>query len=105
MSGMGVFVMHYFFCYRTVAAEVRKQISGQYSGSPQLLKNLNIVGNISHHTTVSSMLKSWSVASALLKKRTDREVSNLGSAAVQACCISSSDALRALEKCWFPSQP
>uniref|UniRef100_A0A2K6F2E1 Dedicator of cytokinesis 7 n=1 Tax=Propithecus coquereli TaxID=379532 RepID=A0A2K6F2E1_PROCO len=36
----------------TVAAEVRKQISGQYSGSPQLLKNLNIVGNISHHTTV-----------------------------------------------------
>uniref|UniRef100_A0A2K6LS84 Dedicator of cytokinesis 7 n=1 Tax=Rhinopithecus bieti TaxID=61621 RepID=A0A2K6LS84_RHIBE len=29
-----------------------KQISGQYSGSPQLLKNLNIVGNISHHTTV-----------------------------------------------------
>ncbi|MBZ3869959.1 Dedicator of cytokinesis protein 7, partial [Sciurus carolinensis] len=41
------------FCYcRTVAAEVRKQISGQYSGSPQLLKNLNIVGNISHHTAV-----------------------------------------------------
>ncbi|XP_029084059.1 dedicator of cytokinesis protein 7 isoform X7 [Monodon monoceros] len=37
---------------RTVAAEVRKQISGQYSGSPQLLKNLNIVGSISHHTTV-----------------------------------------------------
>ncbi|PNJ15266.1 DOCK7 isoform 11 [Pongo abelii] len=37
---------------RTVAAEVRKQISGQYSGSPQLLKNLNLVGNISHHTTV-----------------------------------------------------
>ncbi|XP_044920577.1 dedicator of cytokinesis protein 7 isoform X4 [Mustela putorius furo] len=37
---------------RTVAAEVRKQISGQYSGSPQLLKNLNVVGNISHHTTV-----------------------------------------------------
>ncbi|KAM5256423.1 dedicator of cytokinesis protein 7 [Ctenodactylus gundi] len=37
---------------RTVAAEVRKQISGQYSGSPQLLKNLNIVGNISHHTAV-----------------------------------------------------
>ncbi|OBS82355.1 hypothetical protein A6R68_23657, partial [Neotoma lepida] len=36
----------------TVAAEVRKQISGQYSGSPQLLKNLNIVGSISHHTTV-----------------------------------------------------
>ncbi|XP_072853828.1 dedicator of cytokinesis protein 7 isoform X2 [Pogona vitticeps] len=37
---------------RTVAAEVRKQISGQYGGSPQLLKNLNIGGNISHHTTV-----------------------------------------------------
>uniref|UniRef100_A0A2I3GCR6 Dedicator of cytokinesis 7 n=1 Tax=Nomascus leucogenys TaxID=61853 RepID=A0A2I3GCR6_NOMLE len=43
-----------FLHYRTVAAEVRKQISGQYSGSPQLLKNLNIVGNISHHTTVSN---------------------------------------------------
>ncbi|CAB1332238.1 unnamed protein product [Coregonus sp. 'balchen'] len=28
--------------YRTVAAEVRKQISGQYGGSPQLLKNLNV---------------------------------------------------------------
>ncbi|KAH0515089.1 Dedicator of cytokinesis protein 7 [Microtus ochrogaster] len=41
-----------FLCSRTVAAEVRKQISAQYSGSPQLLKNLNIVGNISHHTTV-----------------------------------------------------
>uniref|UniRef100_A0A8C6Y6H1 Dedicator of cytokinesis 7 n=1 Tax=Naja naja TaxID=35670 RepID=A0A8C6Y6H1_NAJNA len=37
---------------RTVAAEVRKQISGQYGGSPQLLKNLNIGGTISHHTTV-----------------------------------------------------
>uniref|UniRef100_A0A8C5KBC0 Dedicator of cytokinesis C/D N-terminal domain-containing protein n=1 Tax=Jaculus jaculus TaxID=51337 RepID=A0A8C5KBC0_JACJA len=37
---------------RTVAAEVRKEISGQYSGSPQLLKNVNIVGNISHYTTV-----------------------------------------------------
>uniref|UniRef100_A0A8C5XAJ3 Dedicator of cytokinesis 7 n=1 Tax=Malurus cyaneus samueli TaxID=2593467 RepID=A0A8C5XAJ3_9PASS len=37
---------------RTVAAEVRKQISGQYGGSPQLLKNLNIGGSVSHHTTV-----------------------------------------------------
>ncbi|XP_046870241.1 LOW QUALITY PROTEIN: dedicator of cytokinesis protein 7 [Hypomesus transpacificus] len=27
---------------RTVAAEVRKQIAGQYVGSPQLLKNLNV---------------------------------------------------------------
>ncbi|XP_071010793.1 dedicator of cytokinesis protein 7 isoform X13 [Oncorhynchus clarkii lewisi] len=27
---------------RTVAAEVRKQIAGQYGGSPQLLKNLNV---------------------------------------------------------------
>lgn len=26
---------------RTVAAEVRKQIAGQYGGSPQLFKNLN----------------------------------------------------------------
>lgn len=40
--------------FRTVAAEVRKQISGQYGGSPQLLKNLNIGGSVSHHTTVSS---------------------------------------------------
>uniref|UniRef100_A0A8C3NKT3 Uncharacterized protein n=1 Tax=Geospiza parvula TaxID=87175 RepID=A0A8C3NKT3_GEOPR len=39
--------------HRTVAAEVRKQISGQYGGSPQLLKNLNIGGSVSHHTTVS----------------------------------------------------
>ncbi|KAJ7427678.1 hypothetical protein WISP_04970 [Willisornis vidua] len=36
----------------TVAAEVRKQISGQYGGSPQLLKNLTIGGSVSHHTTV-----------------------------------------------------
>lgn len=36
-----------------MAAEVRKQISGQYGGSPQLLKNLNIGGSVSHHTTVS----------------------------------------------------
>uniref|UniRef100_A0A8D2MTV6 Dedicator of cytokinesis 7 n=1 Tax=Zonotrichia albicollis TaxID=44394 RepID=A0A8D2MTV6_ZONAL len=35
------------------ASEVRKQISGQYGGSPQLLKNLNIGGSVSHHTTVS----------------------------------------------------
>lgn len=28
--------------YRTVAAEVRKQIAGQYGGSPQLFKNLNV---------------------------------------------------------------
>ncbi|KFO18294.1 Dedicator of cytokinesis protein 7 [Fukomys damarensis] len=38
---------------RTVAVEVRKQISGQYSGSLQLLKNLNIFGSISHRTTES----------------------------------------------------
>ncbi|KAF4079347.1 hypothetical protein AMELA_G00192130 [Ameiurus melas] len=30
---------------RTVAAEVRKQIAGQYGGSPQLLKNLHVGGN------------------------------------------------------------
>lgn len=30
---------------RTVAAEVRKQIAGQYGGSPQLLKNLGVSGN------------------------------------------------------------
>ncbi|XP_029474486.1 dedicator of cytokinesis protein 7 isoform X5 [Rhinatrema bivittatum] len=37
---------------RTVAAEVRKQISGQYGSSPQLLKNVNIGGSASHHATV-----------------------------------------------------
>lgn len=31
--------------FRTVAAEVRKQIAGQYGGSPQLLKNLHMGGN------------------------------------------------------------
>ncbi|XP_058887399.1 dedicator of cytokinesis protein 7 isoform X1 [Acipenser ruthenus] len=35
---------------RTVAAEVRKQIAGQYGGSPQLLKNLNVAASASHHT-------------------------------------------------------
>ncbi|XP_035380523.1 dedicator of cytokinesis protein 7 isoform X13 [Electrophorus electricus] len=30
---------------RTVAAEVRKQIAGQYGGSPQLLKHLSVGGN------------------------------------------------------------
>ncbi|XP_069088640.1 dedicator of cytokinesis protein 7 isoform X10 [Pleurodeles waltl] len=37
---------------RTVAAEVRKQISGQYGSSPQLLKNINIGSNASHHASV-----------------------------------------------------
>ncbi|KAE8609715.1 hypothetical protein XENTR_v10011887 [Xenopus tropicalis] len=36
---------------RTVAAEVRKQISGQY-GSPQLHKNLSTGGGGSHHASV-----------------------------------------------------
>ncbi|XP_071985079.1 dedicator of cytokinesis protein 7 isoform X15 [Engystomops pustulosus] len=36
---------------RTVAAEVRKQISGQY-GSPQLHKNLSVGGGGSHHASV-----------------------------------------------------
>lgn len=31
-----------FSVCRTVAAEVRKQIAGQYGGSPQLFKNLNV---------------------------------------------------------------
>uniref|UniRef100_A0A8C7S4S4 Dedicator of cytokinesis 7 n=1 Tax=Oncorhynchus mykiss TaxID=8022 RepID=A0A8C7S4S4_ONCMY len=35
-------VPHVTFCNLTVAAEVRKQIAGQYGGSPQLLKNLNV---------------------------------------------------------------
>uniref|UniRef100_A0A673MHC6 Dedicator of cytokinesis protein 7-like n=1 Tax=Sinocyclocheilus rhinocerous TaxID=307959 RepID=A0A673MHC6_9TELE len=38
-----IFPVHYF-C-ETVAAEVRKQIAGQYGGSPQLLKNLSVGGN------------------------------------------------------------
>ncbi|KAM8931057.1 dedicator of cytokinesis protein 7 isoform 1-T1 [Pelodytes ibericus] len=36
---------------RTVAAEVRKQISGQY-GSPQLHKNVNVGSGGSHHASV-----------------------------------------------------
>ncbi|XP_063795282.1 dedicator of cytokinesis protein 7 isoform X10 [Pseudophryne corroboree] len=36
---------------RTVAAEVRKQISGQY-GSPQLHKNVSVGGGSSHHASV-----------------------------------------------------
>uniref|UniRef100_A0A8C4LHS0 Dedicator of cytokinesis 7 n=1 Tax=Equus asinus asinus TaxID=83772 RepID=A0A8C4LHS0_EQUAS len=50
-----VFVVYFIF---------RKQISGQYSGSPQLLKNLNIVGNISHHTAVNcirSYTEDWAI--------------------------------------------
>ncbi|XP_076870999.1 dedicator of cytokinesis protein 7 isoform X27 [Brachyhypopomus gauderio] len=35
---------------RTVAAEVRKQIAGQYGGSPQLLKNLSVGGNTASHS-------------------------------------------------------
>ncbi|XP_061094663.1 dedicator of cytokinesis protein 7 isoform X12 [Conger conger] len=35
---------------RTVAAEVRKQIAGQYGGSPQLLKNLNVGANAASNT-------------------------------------------------------
>uniref|UniRef100_A0A8C6Y5Z3 Dedicator of cytokinesis 7 n=1 Tax=Naja naja TaxID=35670 RepID=A0A8C6Y5Z3_NAJNA len=59
----------------TVAAEVRKQISGQYGGSPQLLKNLNIGGTISHHTTVSNFLDfSWVVRSCLVHVICDRTV-------------------------------
>jgi len=50
---MGIFfvVLYYNTIYalllfsRTVAAEVRKQIAGQYGGSPQLLKNLSVGGN------------------------------------------------------------
>uniref|UniRef100_A0A4W3IFN6 Dedicator of cytokinesis 7 n=1 Tax=Callorhinchus milii TaxID=7868 RepID=A0A4W3IFN6_CALMI len=35
---------------RTVAAEVRKQISSQYGSSPQLLKNLAVGAGASHHS-------------------------------------------------------
>uniref|UniRef100_A0A8C4S738 Dedicator of cytokinesis 7 n=1 Tax=Erpetoichthys calabaricus TaxID=27687 RepID=A0A8C4S738_ERPCA len=41
---------NFLILHRTVAAEVRKQIAGQYGGSPQLLKNLNVGANTSHHT-------------------------------------------------------
>uniref|UniRef100_A0A8C3LXD1 Dedicator of cytokinesis 7 n=1 Tax=Chrysolophus pictus TaxID=9089 RepID=A0A8C3LXD1_CHRPC len=61
--------------FRTVAAEVRKQISGQYGGSPQLLKNLNIGGSVSHHTTVSS---AWNME--------EGRRWNLGCTAPQHCC-------------------
>lgn len=44
-----------FLC-RTVAAEVRKQIAGQYGGSPQLFKNLN-AGTATTNTV--SFLKDW----------------------------------------------
>lgn len=36
------FLLFHSLFYRTVAAEVRKQIAGQYGGSPQLFKNLNV---------------------------------------------------------------
>ncbi|XP_072540382.1 dedicator of cytokinesis protein 7 isoform X16 [Salminus brasiliensis] len=35
---------------RTVAAEVRKQIAGQYGGSPQLLKNLSVGGHAANNS-------------------------------------------------------
>lgn len=103
-----------FLCSRTVAAEVRKQISAQYSGSPQLLKNLNIVGNISHHTTVSSTFMPWSVTvhswgdhGEVLEK----SVSKLGSTLVLAFTVAPSflpfkltEGYGVLEKCRFPSQ-
>lgn len=103
-------VMYYFLCSRTVAAEVRKQISAQYSGSPQLLKNLNIVGNISHHTTVSSTFKPWSVTSAFLRRPWEKSVSKLGSTLVLAftstliLAVQVDRGYGVLEKCRFPSQ-
>lgn len=42
---------------RTVAAEVRKQIAGQYGGSPQLFKNLNVGTTTSN--TVSRLHDLW----------------------------------------------
>uniref|UniRef100_A0A669PHP0 Dedicator of cytokinesis 7 n=1 Tax=Phasianus colchicus TaxID=9054 RepID=A0A669PHP0_PHACC len=64
--------------FRTVAAEVRKQISGQYGGSPQLLKNLNIGGSVSHHTTVSS---AWNLEEG-------RRCVLCGSAVLTYCCLN-----------------
>uniref|UniRef100_A0A8C4V9B0 Dedicator of cytokinesis 7 n=1 Tax=Falco tinnunculus TaxID=100819 RepID=A0A8C4V9B0_FALTI len=69
-------------CFRTVAAEVRKQISGQYGGSPQLLKNLNIGGSVSHHTTVSNKPLQLSHCAA-------PELNNTGSPALVSSCVSS----------------
>uniref|UniRef100_A0A8C2KKH3 Dedicator of cytokinesis 7 n=1 Tax=Cyprinus carpio TaxID=7962 RepID=A0A8C2KKH3_CYPCA len=48
---MGIFGITYFL---TVAAEVRKQIAGQYGGSPQLLKNLSVGGNATSNASDTS---------------------------------------------------
>uniref|UniRef100_A0A8C8F0Z0 Dedicator of cytokinesis 7 n=1 Tax=Oncorhynchus tshawytscha TaxID=74940 RepID=A0A8C8F0Z0_ONCTS len=46
----------------TVAAEVRKQIAGQYGGSPQLLKNLNVGAAASNTVNcVRSYTEDWNV--------------------------------------------
>lgn len=61
MSSHGVLVSVTFLCLlssRTVAAEVRKQIAGQYGGSPQLLKNLSVGGNTASNV-VSGQCGSW----------------------------------------------
>lgn len=57
------FLLFHSLFYRTVAAEVRKQIAGQYGGSPQLFKNLNVGAATSN--TVSRLTAAWSVTSAL----------------------------------------
>lgn len=44
--------------YRTVAAEVRKQIAGQYGGSPQLFKNLT-VGTATSNTVSGLQQQIW----------------------------------------------
>ncbi len=57
MGFISVFYYNAFYTVlfsRTVAAEVRKQIAGQYGGSPQLLKNLSVGGNATSNAPVST---------------------------------------------------
>lgn len=44
---------------RTVAAEVRKQIAGQYGGSPQLLKNLSVGGNATSNAVSTTFQREY----------------------------------------------
>lgn len=48
---------------RTVAAEVRKQIAGQYGGSPQLLKNLSVGGNATSNAVSTTFKREYTFLS------------------------------------------
>lgn len=62
------FLLFHSLFHRTVAAEVRKQIAGQYGGSPQLFKNLN-VGTAASNTVsrLQQQLEVWHGHSALAR--------------------------------------